>query len=236
MASTALDVLWRELGEAELFHGLSPAALKAIAAAARIRRLPKAAAVFNQGDSGSRAHVVLAGGVRILQTGADGEQTLIRFIKPGETFGTMALFTDRSYPAEATAAVDTVDASWSETELTEWMAAHPQIAMNLVRIAGKRLQEAQERIRELSTQRVERRVANALLRLARQASASTAGGTTIGFPLRRKDVADIAGTTLYMASRILTAWEKAGILVSQNLQLTICNPAAVSRIADGHPE
>jgi CRP-like cAMP-binding protein len=83
--------------------------------------------------------------------------------------------------------------------------------MNVIRIIGTRLKDVQERVRELSTQRVEQRVARAVLRLARQAGHSTVDGTAIEFPLRRKDVADISGTTLHTASRILTAWEKAGL-------------------------
>ena len=54
----------------------------------------------------------------------------------------------------------------------------------------------------------------------------------IEIPLRRKDVADISGTTLHSASRILTAWEKAGLLVSRNQHLTIRKPSEIQRIAD----
>lgn len=87
-------------------------------------------------------------------------------------------------------------------------------------------------MRELATQRAERRVAHALLRLARQAGRSTIDGTAIELPLRRKDVADIAGTTLHTASRILTSWEKAGLLATDNQRLTIRRPSEISRIAE----
>ena len=106
---------------------------------------------------------------------------------------------------------DSVVASWSKDDLLGLMNRHPQIAMNVIRIIGTRLKDVQERVRELSTQRVEQRVARAVLRLARQAGHSTVDGTAIEFPLRRKDVADISGTTLHTASRIPTAWEKAGL-------------------------
>ena len=106
---------------------------------------------------------------------------------------------------------NSVVASWSKDDLLGLMNRHPQIAMNVIRIIGTRLKDVQERVRELSTQRVEQRVARAVLRLARQAGHSTVDGTAIEFPLRRKDVADISGTTLHTASRILTAWEKAGL-------------------------
>jgi CRP-like cAMP-binding protein len=222
----------QSLAAMELFRGLPTPALEAAAACARVRRLPKDLRIFNQGDDGVRAHAIVEGGVRIAQSGSDGAQVVIRFIGPGEMFGTVSLFTNGRYPADAIALAETLEASWSEAELLELMGRHPQIAINVIRIIGKRLQEVQDRVRELATQRAERRVAHVVLRLARQAGQSTVNGTAIEFPLRRKDVADIAGTTLHTASRILTGWEKAGLLTSHNQRLTIRNPAEILRIAE----
>ena len=220
------------LASADLFVGLPAPVLEIVAAVARRRRVPGGTRIFNQGDEGVRAHAVIEGGVRISQTGSDGAQVVVRFICPGEMFGTVALFTDRRYPADATAMGETVEASWSEPELLDLMTRYPQIAINAICIIGKRLQEMQNRMRELATQRAERRIAHALVRLAQQSGHSTAAGTAILFRLRRKDVADVAGTTLHTASRILTGWEKAGLLVSQHRRLTIRNTSELLRIAE----
>ncbi len=179
-----------------------------------------------------RAHAVVEGGVRIAQSGSDGAQIVIRFVGPGEMFGTVSLFTDGHYPADAVTVSETLEASWSESELLELIRRHPQIAINVIHIMGQRLQEAQERVRELSTQTAERRIAHAVLRFARQAGHSTTDGTAIEFSLRRKDVADISGTTLHTASRILATWEKAGLLTSRNQHLTVRNPTEILRIAE----
>lgn len=92
------------------------------------------------------------------------------------------------------------------------MARYPQIAIDVIRIIGKRLQEIQDRVRELATQRADRRVVHALLRLARQASHSTADGTAIEFPLRRKDVVDISGNDAAHCESHLTIRQPAVIL------------------------
>ncbi len=222
----------QSLAAMELFRGLPSDALESAAACARVRRLPKDMCIFNQGDDSVRAHAIIEGGVRIAQSGSDGAQVVIRFIGPGEMFGTVALFTDGRYPADAITLADTLEASWSENQLLDLIDRHPQIAVNVIRIIGKRLQEVQDRVRELATQRAERRVAHAILRLARQAGHDTADGRAIEFPLRRKDLADIVGTTLHTASRILTGWEKAGLLTSHNQHLTIRNTSEILRIAE----
>jgi CRP-like cAMP-binding protein len=220
------------LSTIELFRDLSSNELREVMALARVRRFDKDALIFNQGDAAGRAHVLVEGSVRISQSGSNGAQVVIRFISPGETFGTVALFTDRQYPAEAFAITDTIEASWREDDLRDLMGRYQQIAMNVIRIIGKRLQEAQERVRELATQRAEQRVAHALLRLAHQAGQSMSEGTAIAFPLRRKDIADISGVTLHTASRILTVWEKVGLVLSRNQRLIIRQPSELLRIAE----
>lgn len=232
MTTTAPALSRRQLAALDLFGELSPAALDEVRGQVRCRAFTSETRIFNQGDAPVRAHILIEGGVRIAQSGSDGGQIVVRFIGPGEMFGTMALFTDRRYPADADTLTDVIEASWSETDLLKLMNQHSQIAINALKIVGARIQEVQNRLRELSTQPVERRVANALLRLVRQAGQKTPDGLRIGFPLRRKEIADICGTTLYSVSRIFTAWEKRGLLMTQNQHLTITQVPEIRQIAE----
>ncbi len=217
----------------ELFRDISASALAEVVATARIRALPRGTKVFDQGEPIERAHALLSGGVRISQAGSDGGQVVIRFIGSGEIFGSVPIYTDRRYPADAVAMTDSVEVSWSQGELVASMERHSRIAINMIAIIGRRIAELQDRVRELATQSAERRVANTVLRLARRAGRPTAAGTEIGFALRRKDIADISGTTLHTVSRILTGWGKDRLVVSDHQYLTLCSVAAIERIADG---
>ena len=232
MASSELPVSRRELASIELFGGASAASLDEARRGARRLVLPKDARVFDQGDTRVRAHALIEGNVRISQTGSDGAQIVIRFIGPGEVFGAAAAFTDRRYPADADTMVPSVEVSWSEADLLKLIHRHPQIALNALRIMGSRLVELQNRLREVSTQSVERRVAHTILRLLRQFGQEGPFGTTIGLPLRRKDIADIAGTTLYSVSRALTNWEKRGLLMTRGQVLTVIRPADLRTLAE----
>jgi CRP-like cAMP-binding protein len=215
-----------------LLAGVPARDLESFAAAAHARRLHAGEPVFHQGDAGVRVHAVLAGSVRISQSGHDGAEVVMRFIGPGEIFGAVAIFTDGRYPAGATALGETIETSWSEAEFLKLMALHPCVAVNAIRMIGHRLQEAQNRVREISTQSTERRIAHALLRLARGSGRHTPEGTEILFPLRRQDVADIAGTTHFTVSRILAGWEKAGLVASRQQVITLRRIEALTNIAE----
>ncbi len=222
-----------DAGRIGLLAGLPPAAVREAVAAARLRRLPRDGRIFDQGESASRAHALLSGCVRISQSGSDGEEILIRLIGPGDIFGCVPAATDGLYPADATALVDSVEISWAPGDLLALMRRHPGIAINMVAVVGKRLGEAQERLRELATQSAERRVARTLLRLIDQAGRRTDEGVLIGFPLRRKDIADIAGTTLHTVSRLLADWERQRLLATRKQELVIASPDDLRRIAEG---
>jgi CRP-like cAMP-binding protein len=220
------------LSNLELFRGLPPTALDDVLATASTRSFARDFRVFNQGETRVRAHLLVDGWIRISQSGSDGAQIVVRFIGPGDIFGAISLFTDRRYPADADTLTDATEVSWSDRALLDLMNNHPQIAINAVRIVGQRLQEAQHRVRELATQRAEQRVAHALLRLLRQVGTTTSRGIVIRFPLRRKDIADIAGTTLYSASRILSAWERAGWLKTLDRRIAVESLSELMRIAE----
>jgi len=225
-----------QLAGTELFGGLSSEVLAEVATLGRVHRLAAGAMLFSQGAPADRCHALIAGRVRVAQSGVEGAQVIVRFVGPDEMFGTVALFTDHRYPAEATSVVDSVEISWTEPTLLDLIHRHPRIALNLVSIIGTRLREAQERLRELATQRVDQRIAHALLRLAGPSGFAGRDDAAIEFPLTRQDLADMCGATLYTVSRVLTAWEKAGYVRTQRKYVCLRKLGEIRRIAGEPPQ
>lgn len=215
-----------------LFAELDEAALADVVGCAQTRRVVKGSVIFTQGDPATACHALIDGRIKILQTGTDGQQIVVRLIGPGEMFGTVAVFSGGRYPGDAVAMADCVAIQWPAAAMTAVMLRHPRIGLNALSIVGGRLQEMQSRLREVSTERVERRIAHTLLRLVRQAGRRIEGGVEIAFPLSRQDVAEMTGTTLHTVSRILSGWEAQGIIESGRLQIVIRQPQGLVAIAD----
>ncbi|HYG85597.1 MAG TPA: Crp/Fnr family transcriptional regulator [Azospirillum sp.] len=218
-----------------LFAGLDAPALAEVIRSAQTRRVPKGTTIFAQGDLAQTCHALINGRIKIVQTGADGQQVVVRFIGPGEMFGTAAVFSGGRYPGDAIAMADCVEITWPAASMTELLLGHPRIALNALDIVGTRLQEVQNRLREMSTEKVERRVAHTLLRLVRQAGRRVEHGVEIAFPLSRQDIAEMTGTTLHTVSRILSAWETQGIVESARQQIVIRRPHVLVAIAEDLP-
>jgi CRP-like cAMP-binding protein len=217
-----------------VFGGIGAQALQDCADCAVRRTLARGETSFSQGDAPPRFHALLSGSVRVAQSGADGELCVMRFIGPGGLFGSFAIFTDAAYPADALALADSVELSWSAAHIRQLMERHPAIATNLLILAARRLTELQERVREISTQPADQRIANTLLRLARKNGRKLDDGRIeILFPLVRRDVAAISATTLHTASRVMAAWERKSLISSAGKRISLRSIAELSRIGDG---
>ena len=215
------------LSAVEPFYGLCPDGLDSARASARICRIGKEEVIFEQGEKVLRAHALIRGSARIIQTGSDGQQSLLRFIEPGEMFGIIPLFTDHKFPADAIAAEPSLILSWSEENFFTLIEKYPRISRNIIRVVGERLYESQNRIRELATQHAEQRLVHVLIRLSQKVVDNKSATIEINLPIRRKDFAEMAGISFYTASRILAAWEKEGLLKAGRQHIIIKDISAL---------
>lgn len=215
-----------------LFAGLDPAACDDVLALAHVRRVAKGDAVFEQGAAASAFFVLIAGHVKAVQSAATGQQVVIHVIGPGEFFGCVALMGETHYPATALAARESLALSWDVATLRRLVERHPAIATNALAGMGERMRDMRARFREISTERVERRIAHALLRLAHHSGKKIDRGVEIDFPVTRQDVAEMTGATLHTVSRTLAKWEADGILDGGRQKIVLRQPHRLVAIAE----
>ncbi len=226
----------QQLQQVSLFRDISLAELGNIAELSRLRQVKREGFFFHQGDPGTVLYVLTQGQVKLTQLTPEGSQVLLRFITPGEMFGGIAALGDTSYPVSAQAAKDCAALAWDGDTLNKLMESYPRLALNALRHLAQRVQELQQRNLELATERVERRVAHALLRLARASGRKVEGGVLIDLPLSRQDVAEMTGTTLYTVSRILSGWQEQGIIEAGREKVLIRYPHGLVTIAEDLPQ
>jgi CRP-like cAMP-binding protein len=223
------------LKRSALFSGLDDSALGDIAAEARLRRVRDGGYYFHEGEPATVLYVLTEGRVKFTQVTPEGHGVLLRVVGPGETFGAVAALGDATHPATAQADGDTAALGWSGDMISRLMERYPRLALNALRFLAGRLQEFQDRYRELATQRVERRIAHALLRLMRHLGRETGAGVLIDLPLSRQEIAEMTGTTLFTVSRTLSAWETRGIVESGRERVLIRKPEELEVIAEDLP-
>ena len=177
--------------------------------------------------------MLLHGRLRVSQITPEGQQVIVRMVNPGDLFGIARALRRPDYPGTATAVMESLCLAWPMSGWDEMLEKHPSLAVNTMRTVGSRLMESQARVRELSTEEVERRVAHTVLRLANQSGRKEEGGIRIDFPVSKQDIAEMAGTTLHTVSRILSAWEASGLVEGGRQKLLVKQPHLLVLIGEG---
>ncbi|RRR76668.1 MAG: Crp/Fnr family transcriptional regulator [Candidatus Viridilinea halotolerans] len=223
------------LRQCAYFAGMPEAILQTAAASAHSRRILGGEFFFQQGDHASHFYVLIEGNARLSQITPEGRQIIMGLLRPVHEIGIIAAIDGSRYPLDLQATQDSVALAWDQAALRALLEAEPILALRALRMVSARFVELQERYRELATERVERRLARAVLRLVAQVGQPSSDGITIGLPLARQDLAELTGTTLFTVSRTLSAWEEAGIIRSARERVTLCDAVRLQAIAEDLP-
>ncbi|MBN1136256.1 MAG: Crp/Fnr family transcriptional regulator [Anaerolineae bacterium] len=189
--------------------------------------------IFWEGDPADRLVIVLQGRVKMVKHSESGRDTILATFGPGQVVGEVGVLIGDAYPASAQALEPSVTVSLRRAEYVDLVRAHPDLAWALLQELGRRLQNAQEAIRSLAVEKVERRVARVLLRLASTAGERAANGAVrITVPLSRQEIADMAGAVLETAIRTVSKFQKEGLVDTREGYIVILNPHRLVAIAE----
>lgn len=206
------------------FSKLTRDQIKEILDQATVRRFDAGVTVFQAGDQADRFYLILDGYIRVVRLTAEGEQIIALHIPSGQLFGIAPAIGRTTYPATAVTAGDTITLCWPTRLWAGFVAQYEGFGTESYKTVGARLDEMHIRVAEMATQHVEQRVANALLRLIRQTGRETQDGIEIDFAITRQDISEMTGTTLHTISRLLSSWQKDGVVESRRKHVLVREP------------
>ena len=200
-----------------------------------LRTIEEGEFFFFQGDPATYFYVLVSGRAKLLQSNPAGQQVNLRTINEWQMFGALgAVRPNATYPATAQALEPSSALAIKSEFLHDIMQTRPYLNISLMQLMTGYIMEMQERYRELATERVERRIALTVLRLASQVGERSGyEETTIELPLSRQDVAEASGTTIFTVSRVLADWERRGVVETGRERVLIRNPHGLVQIAEG---
>ena len=221
-----------ELSTVPLFKGLTAEAVRAVVAAGHPATRAAGEHFFEQGAPADAFYVLTDGRVKMTQITPEGHQVVLRLVSPGNPFGGVAAFGEPAYPVGAEAIEPSTALAWDGHTMARLLNEHATLAVNALHFVASRLRDVQDRYRELVTEKVERRVARALLRLARDTGRKVEAGVLIDLPLSREDLAEMTGTTIYTVSRLISTWEERGLVEGGRQRILIRKPHGLVVIAE----
>ena len=219
-----------------IFAGLTEAARREILAAAVPKMLKARQVLASEGEPATTFYLVVVGHLKLSKLAPDGREIIARFIGPGDPYAGVVVLGHPSYPVSATAVEPARVIGWARALVTDLAARHPQLRTNILQEITRHMTDALERVSELSTERVSQRIARTLLRLAEHDGHVRGATIEIAHPITRQELADLAGTTLFTVSRLLSSWEQRGLIESTRGHVTLLRPPEIEALVEAGDE
>lgn len=233
MANESIGALFRAH---PVFRGVPPKEMEALIPVTQSERFRPREFIFMEGDLSLWLYIVNSGRVKILKHSRAGKDVVLELLGPGEIFGGVAVLEKRPYPATAQAMETTDVLKIPRDPLLTLSERHPSIVKEMALMIGRRLRTAHESVKSLAVEPVEARLAATLVRLADREGKPARSGIELPYHLTRQSLADMAGTTVETAIRVVSRWLKDGLVIDDSGRLVLKKPEALRAMAQGEPE
>jgi CRP/FNR family transcriptional regulator, dissimilatory nitrate respiration regulator len=209
------------------FRGLSEDQLKEIARIAVEKNHVKGKIIFSEGDEGNGFYIVAKGRVKVFKVSPEGKEHILHIVGPGETFGQVAVYAGRSFPASSEAIAKSHLLFIPRTAFAELISANPSLAMSMLAVLSLRLREFTVQIENLSLKEVPGRLASYLIYLAGEQKA----GDHISLPISKGQLASLLGTIPETLSRIFTKMSSQNLIEVSGREIKLLDLTGLDDLA-----
>jgi CRP-like cAMP-binding protein len=206
------------------FDGLALQDRKKILAAAKPRRFAANSVITNQGHPADNLFLVTKGRARYFFDELEGQHILLHWIAAGELIGGKALL---AKPATYLLGSETVRESsllvWDRATIRGFVAQYPVLLENALATASDYLAWYLAAHVALTCHSAEQRLAGVLGSLAGVIGQSVSGGVELD--ITNEELANAANVTAFTASRLLSAWQRRGVVKKSRGKILLREPA-----------
>lgn len=187
--------------------------------------------IFKEGSIPYGVYCVNFGKVKLTKMGLDGKDQIIRLVKPGDPLGYRSLLSNDRYNASAIALEDSGVCFIPKDLFMGVIQKDSTLTMEMFKLLSEDLKKADIQLTHIAQKPVRERVAEALL-FIKETYGYEADGSTISAKISREDIANIVGTATETAIRILSDFNKEGVISLKGKKIEIANSSKLLKIAN----
>ena len=194
--------------------GVDAADVKTILGAGTLRRFPARSVMISQGYPAGHLFLLLTGRARRFFLTHDGQKIVLLRVLSGDVFGEMVIL-DR--PANYLVSVEAITNSsalvWSRSTIRSLCERYPRLVRNCFSTSVDYLIYYRAAHVSLICNSAPQRLARILANLAEGIGHAVPGGVELD--IRNEELANEANVSVFTASRLLSAWQREGILLKR---------------------
>lgn len=164
-------------------------------------------------------YFIRSGKVKVIKTGYNGKEQILRLSKDGEVIGHRGFGMGETYKIGATALEDTVLCNFSTDLLKDILLEQPKVTFDFMHFYAEELNRSETKVKTMSQMTVREKVIDMILYINRKFGDENSKG--IGLELTRKELADYAGTSDEQVIRILSALKKEELIHTKSKLIEI---------------
>ena len=197
------------------------------------RRHAAGETIFSQGDAGDVLYVITRGRIEVSRSSMGGRRSVMNHMGAGELLGEIATLDAGERTADATAATDVELLAISRAQLGAYLAANPQVMMDLTAELCGRVREAVALFDDQAQLGARTRLARCILRIGDKWGVEDGEGfVTIPIPLSQSDFGELAGISRENVNRHLRAMVSEGLVEHSQGAVTIRDAEALRDIGE----
>lgn len=236
-ASAGAERRFQALKQVDLFSVLGDPDLRLISDSLVERQYASGSSIVHADDpAGGHFFVVAEGEVAVVLETAEGKETVLATLQPGEFFGEMSLLDESPRAATARAVRPTRLLLLRREDFRRHLRECPEMSYSLLIEMNRRLRLSNRKVMGLSYRSMHARVAGALLGLMEDKGIRQREGGGMRVLIRnrptQKFMAEMAGTTRESVSRTLAAWGRNGWLKAKGRDLIILEEGPIKAFAE----
>lgn len=218
-----------------MFRGLGEQDQQRLIALATLRDYARGDYLWREGDPADQLTVIVHGRVKIVRHAAAGD-VILELFGEGEPVGAIAVYNYMPYPASAICLEPTSLVCVPRRDYFELLDRHPEFARAIIRELTKLSIALTRKIGEMRGARVEERIARLFATLAERMGVETKEGVEIRLQLSRQEIADLVGTTIETAIRVMSRWGNDELVITGEKRFVIPSLDRLRGVFEGSPE
>jgi len=177
--------------------------------------------IFMEDDPSDWLYILSSRQVKILKHTLSGKDVILEMKSPGDIFCCAVVLDNKPYPESAQSKGASTAIRIRRAHLLKLIELYPILKVSIANYLNERLIDAYDMLQSLSTEIVEKRIATMLVKLSEKTGSAHGEYRQIDFPLTRKEIADMVGTSTETCIRIMSRMQKLGIVQSSRNRILV---------------
>ena len=186
--------------------------------------------IFEEGDTVNGIYCITVGVCKLSKLSANGKDQIVKLVKAGELLGQRSMISDEPANLSAVALEDMEVCFIPKSEVLNMFDNNNQFSMNLMKTICGDLKETSDHLVSVSQKTVKERLAETLIYLQETFGKNDDGSLRI--QLSREEMAGMIGTATESCIRLLSDFNKLGLVELNGKKIIIKDLGKLKRIAD----